>query len=150
MEELGTECAACEAARDTLIREGILEEAQAVKMSARLAELTHKCVEELEPRAKANVQRLKRAKQELDNLERENAVLDKLIGEVEHRLEGELDQTLMDGKPTQKSVKALDELSRQLRAATDAAAKARWERHKRMNGWMGCAILNEWMNENKQ
>ena len=78
----------------------------------------------------------------LEKLERENAVLDKLLGEVEHRLESELDQTMMEGKvcvysiiwissrfihsqPNQRSVKALDELTRQLRTATDTAAKAR-------------------------
>lgn len=73
--------------RDTLIRERILEEAQAVKISARLTELSSKCVQELEPRAREIVRKLERATEMLEKLERERAVMEKLVKEAENRVD---------------------------------------------------------------
>nr|CAD2174781.1 unnamed protein product [Meloidogyne enterolobii] len=123
LEELSTDCAACEASRDTLIREGIIEEIQAIKLSAQLSEMTKKCVDELENRATINIQRLKRAVDFVEKFDRECAVLDKLLGEVENRLI-QNDENIKNEKQTQRCVKIIDELYRQLRAATDSTSKA--------------------------
>ncbi|CAK5089036.1 unnamed protein product [Meloidogyne enterolobii] len=123
LEELSTDCAACEASRDTLIREGIIEEIQAIKLSAQLSEMTKKCVDELENRVTINIQRLKRAVDFVEKFDRECAVLDKLLGEVENRLI-QNDENIKNEKQTQRCVKIIDELYRQLRAATDSTSKA--------------------------
>uniref|UniRef100_A0A1I8B635 Calponin-homology (CH) domain-containing protein n=2 Tax=Meloidogyne hapla TaxID=6305 RepID=A0A1I8B635_MELHA len=122
LEELSTDCSACEASRDTLIREGIIEEKQALKLSAQLSEMTTKCVDELENRATTNIQRLKRAVDFVEKLDRESAVLDKLLGEIENRLQSD---DYKNEKPVQRSLKIIDELYRQLRATTDSTAKAK-------------------------
>uniref|UniRef100_A0A183C715 Calponin-homology (CH) domain-containing protein n=1 Tax=Globodera pallida TaxID=36090 RepID=A0A183C715_GLOPA len=117
LQDLGSECAACEVARDTLIREGILEEEQALNISTRLGQLNAKCVEELEPKALRAVHRFERAAELLQKLEREKAVMDKLAKEAENRV-GE-------GKNHPLTIKAMDELNRQVKAATDAAGKTK-------------------------
>uniref|UniRef100_A0A914HK11 Dystrophin n=1 Tax=Globodera rostochiensis TaxID=31243 RepID=A0A914HK11_GLORO len=117
LQDLGSECAACEVARDTLIREGILEEEQALNISTRLAQLNAKCVEELEPKALRAVHRFERAAELLQKLEREKAVMEKLAKEAENRV-GE-------GKNHPLTITAMDELNRQVKAATDAAGKTK-------------------------
>uniref|UniRef100_A0A183CP02 Dystrophin n=1 Tax=Globodera pallida TaxID=36090 RepID=A0A183CP02_GLOPA len=117
LQDLGSECAACEVARDTLIREGILEEEQALNISTRLGQLNAKCVEELEPKALRAVHRFERAAELLQKLEREKAVMDKLAKEAENRV-GE-------GKNHPLTIKAMDELNRQVKAASDAAGKTK-------------------------
>ncbi|KAI3422321.1 hypothetical protein GPALN_012844 [Globodera pallida] len=117
LQDLGSECAACEVARDTLIREGILEEEQALNISTRLGQLNAKCVEELEPKALRAVHRFERAAELLQKLEREKAVMDKLAKEAENRVD--------EGKNHPLTIKAMDELNRQVKAATDAAGKTK-------------------------
>ncbi|KAL3082936.1 hypothetical protein niasHS_010738 [Heterodera schachtii] len=117
LNDLGTECAACEVGRDMLIREGFLEEQQVIGISARLGQLNAKCVEELEPKALRTVQRLERAAELVEKLEREKAVMEKLAKEAENRVE--------EGKNHPLTKKSLSELNRQVKAAIEATGKTK-------------------------
>uniref|UniRef100_A0A915DTQ8 Uncharacterized protein n=1 Tax=Ditylenchus dipsaci TaxID=166011 RepID=A0A915DTQ8_9BILA len=136
-EELAGDCRALESAKEALIREGIINETQAIEISQRISDLQEKC-SQLEQRAALSIEKLERCVILLSKLEKEHREVEKLTQQVEEALVEAIASAksipstpttpaahLREKGPAAVSTATLTILRQQLKSAVEAADKSK-------------------------